>query len=226
MKAVRGAEGGVVVVDLDEPPGVGEVLDMRSTSVCASDFLYLRFGSRKIIGHELAGVRADGTAVAVAVAALYGCMECEQCRRGTYNLCPTHGQRALGLTADGGMAEQLRAPPARLVPLPPGLDVRDASIVEPASGWGPASVARVPTTSSWRRRARRRASPEPSSSWHPTGPSSCSACTWAPSSWTGCRSSTARHASSRRSATAATTGAARWRTRPRRWRRTPTSPVR
>jgi 2-desacetyl-2-hydroxyethyl bacteriochlorophyllide A dehydrogenase len=53
--------------------------------------------------------------------------------RGAYNLCPTHGQRALGVTADGGMAEQFRAPAARLVPLPPGLDVRDAPIVEPAS---------------------------------------------------------------------------------------------
>jgi 2-desacetyl-2-hydroxyethyl bacteriochlorophyllide A dehydrogenase len=60
-------------------------------------------------------------------------MDCDQCARGAYNLCPTHGQRALGVTADGGMAEQFRAPAARLVPVPPGLDLRDASIVEPAS---------------------------------------------------------------------------------------------
>jgi len=131
MKAVRGAEGGVTVVDVDEPPGTGELLEMKSTSVCASDLLYIRFGTRKILGHELAGVREDGTAVVVE--ALYGCMECEQCLRGAYNLCPTHGERALGVTADGGMAEQFRAPAARLVPLPPGLDVRDAPIVEPAS---------------------------------------------------------------------------------------------
>ena len=131
MKAVRGAEAGVAVVDLDEPPGSGELLDMRSTSVCASDLLYIRVGSRRILGHELAGVRADGTAVVVE--AMYGCMECEQCLRGLYNLCPTHSQRALGVTTDGGMAEQFRAPAARLVELPPGLDVRDAPIVEPAS---------------------------------------------------------------------------------------------
>ena len=68
----------------------------------------------------------DGTPVVVE--AIYGCMECDQCRRGTYNLCPTHGQRALGIGADGGMAEQFRAPPsARLVPFPHGLDLRDAS---------------------------------------------------------------------------------------------------
>ncbi len=131
MKAVRSTEGGVAVVELDEPPGTGELLRMRSASICASDFLYIEFGSRMILGHELAGVRADGTAVVVE--ALYGCMECAQCRRGSYNLCPTHPERALGLSADGGMAEGFRAPEARHVPLPQRLDVRDASIVEPAS---------------------------------------------------------------------------------------------
>src|SRR4051812_5321030 len=131
MRAVRGAEGGVVVDEVEEPPGAGELLDMRATSVCASDLLYIRLGSQRILGHELAGVREDGTAVVVE--ALYGCMACEQCLAGRYNLCPTHGERALGVTADGGMAEQFRAPPARLVALPAGLDVRDAPIVEPAS---------------------------------------------------------------------------------------------
>lgn len=131
MKAVRASEGGVTVVDVDDPPGTGEVLDMRATSVCGSDLSYIEWGMRKILGHELAGVREDGTPVVVE--AMYGCMDCEQCRRGAYNLCPTHPQRALGVSVDGGMAEQFRAPPARLVPLPPGLDVRDASLAEPAS---------------------------------------------------------------------------------------------
>ena len=56
-----------------------------------------------------------------------------QCVAGAYNLCPTHGQRALGIGADGGMAEQFRAPADRLVPIPSGLELSDASIVEPAS---------------------------------------------------------------------------------------------
>ncbi len=131
MKAVRSIEGGVAVVEVEEPPGIGELLEMKSTSICGSDLSYIRFGSRAVLGHELAGVRQDGTSVVVE--AIYGCMECDQCRRGAYNLCPTHGQRALGISADGGMTEQFRAPSARLVPLPAGLAVRDASIVEPAS---------------------------------------------------------------------------------------------
>jgi len=131
VKAVRGAGDGVVVDDLEEPPGTGELLDMRSTSVCASDLMYIELGSQRILGHELAGVREDGTAVTVE--ALYGCGQCEQCRRGTYNLCPTHGERALGVTADGGMAEQFRAPSERLVPVPEGLALSDAAIVEPTT---------------------------------------------------------------------------------------------
>jgi 2-desacetyl-2-hydroxyethyl bacteriochlorophyllide A dehydrogenase len=131
MRAVRSQNGGVAVVEVDDPPGTGEVLDIRATSICASDLMYVRLGSTNVLGHELAGTRSDGTPVVVE--AIYGCMECEQCLRGAYNLCPTHGQRALGIGADGGMAEQFRAPAARLVPIPEGLDLRDASIVEPAT---------------------------------------------------------------------------------------------
>jgi 2-desacetyl-2-hydroxyethyl bacteriochlorophyllide A dehydrogenase len=131
MKAVRGVEGGVKVVDLDQPPGIGELLQIKSASVCGSDLTYLTFGTRAVLGHELAGVRADGTPVVVE--AIYGCMECEQCLSGAYNLCPTHPERALGISADGGMSEQFRAPTARLVALPAGLDLRDASLVEPTA---------------------------------------------------------------------------------------------
>ena len=131
MKAVRSTEGGVAVVDVEEPPGSGELIAVRATSICGSDLSYIRFGSRVILGHEIAGVLEDGTEVVVE--AIYGCMDCDQCAKGAYNLCPTHGQRALGMNADGGMAESFRAPGPRLVRLPAGLDVRDAAIVEPAA---------------------------------------------------------------------------------------------
>ena len=49
MKAVRAAGDGVVVDDVDEPPGLGELLDMQATSVCASDLMYIRFGLQKIL---------------------------------------------------------------------------------------------------------------------------------------------------------------------------------
>ncbi|OHV43965.1 alcohol dehydrogenase [Parafrankia soli] len=132
MKAARPKAGEITVVDLDEPPGVGdEVIRIAAASICSSDLMYMRFGLERVIGHELAGVRADGTGAVVE--ALYGCMECDLCLDGRYNLCPTHIHRALGSSADGGMAEQFHVPSQRLVALPPGLDIRDASLVEPAS---------------------------------------------------------------------------------------------
>lgn len=81
MKAVRSRDGGVAVVDVDEPPGTGVVLDMVATSVCASDLSYIQFGSTSVLGHELAGTTEDGTPVVVE--AIYGCMECPQCKRGS-----------------------------------------------------------------------------------------------------------------------------------------------
>jgi 2-desacetyl-2-hydroxyethyl bacteriochlorophyllide A dehydrogenase len=122
---------GVVVEDVPEAPGIGELIEVRSASICSSDLMYIGFGLTRVLGHEVAGVLADGTAVAVE--AMYGCGECPQCVAGRYNLCPTHVQRALGVTLDGGMAERYRAPAERLIRLPAGLDPDDAAVVEPAA---------------------------------------------------------------------------------------------
>jgi 2-desacetyl-2-hydroxyethyl bacteriochlorophyllide A dehydrogenase len=104
--------------------------------------MYVRFGLTKVLGHELAGTRPDGSAVVVE--ALYGCGECGPCRQGRYNLCPTHSERSLGVGADGGMSEQFRAPTPYLVDVPAGLDVRDASLVEPASvSWHALNLAQT-----------------------------------------------------------------------------------
>jgi 2-desacetyl-2-hydroxyethyl bacteriochlorophyllide A dehydrogenase len=134
MKAVRstGDLGTFVIVeDVDEPPGTGELIDVRAASICSSDLMYIGYGLTKILGHEVAGVREDGTAVAVE--AMFGCGACPPCEAGRYNLCPTHTERALGVAIDGGMATQYRAPADRLIPLPDGLAVRDAAIVEQAT---------------------------------------------------------------------------------------------
>jgi len=134
MKAVRstGDLATMVTVDeLDEAPGDGETIAVRSASICSSDILYIGYGLQRILGHEVAGVRSDGTPVVVE--AMFGCGDCPACREGRYNLCPTHTDRALGVTIDGGMAEQYRAPADRLIPLPDGLDPKDASIVEPTA---------------------------------------------------------------------------------------------
>ena len=130
MRAVRNAPPSVEVVDVDDPEGDGELVRVEATGICASDFKYLQYGSTQIAGHEFAGVTEDGTAVAVE--GFFGCGKCEQCEQGAYNMC-VQGPTAPGMLSPGGMSEWFRAPPHVLVPLPPGLDVADASLVEPGS---------------------------------------------------------------------------------------------
>ena len=130
MKAVRNANPTVEVVEVDEPDGDGELIRVAVSSICASDLMYLKYGSTQIAGHEFAGTLDDGTAVAVE--AIFGCGECPQCEQGNYNMCHK-GPTALGMLDPGGMAEWFRAPSHAIHPLPEGLRLSDASLVEPAS---------------------------------------------------------------------------------------------
>jgi threonine dehydrogenase-like Zn-dependent dehydrogenase len=131
MKAVRNSPPHVEVVDVDDPDGTGELVRVVAAGICASDLMYLEYGSRAIAGHEFAGVRSDG--VAVAVEAIFGCGTCPECEEGNFNRCQSGGPTALGMLQDGGMSEYFQAPPHALVELPHGLNVRDACLVEPAS---------------------------------------------------------------------------------------------
>ena len=144
MRAVRNAPPGVEVVEIDEPDGDGELVRVAVTGICASDLNYLQFGSTQIAGHEFAGVLEDGSPVAVE--AIFGCGACEQCEQGNYNLC-AQGPTALGMLDPGGMCEWFRAPRHVLVPLPRGLDLEDAALVEPASvAWHSCHVGDIGTT--------------------------------------------------------------------------------
>jgi threonine dehydrogenase-like Zn-dependent dehydrogenase len=68
----------------------------------------------------------------VAVEPMFGCSGCPQCDQGNFNRCQSAGPTALGMLSAGGMSEYFRAPRQALVPLPSGLDVRDAAPMEDA----------------------------------------------------------------------------------------------
>ena len=90
-------------------------------SISASDLLYVRLGTQKILGRE---PRAFGrTERPSSWKRSTGARSASSPHHGRYNLCPTHGQHALGVGIDGGMSERFRAPPERLVPVPVGLDL-------------------------------------------------------------------------------------------------------
>lgn len=129
MKAVRYAGGGVAVTDVPEPSGEGVDVRVVSAGICGSDLHMTGFGITATIGHEFAGLLPDGTPVAVEP--LAPCGTCPPCAGGRYNHCTTGPGMVLGVGRDGGMAERARVPAAALVPLPAGVRVQDACLVEP-----------------------------------------------------------------------------------------------
>jgi len=129
MRAVRSIHGEPTLVDVDEPAGDWPLLEVGSASICGSDLALLSWGLPVTIGHEIAGT-VDGKAYCVEPT--LHCGTCDQCRIGATQRCrgsATHG--LLGVAFDGGLAERVRVPADSLVPLPEGLPVADASLVEP-----------------------------------------------------------------------------------------------
>jgi 2-desacetyl-2-hydroxyethyl bacteriochlorophyllide A dehydrogenase len=128
MKAVQWRDGAIVVADVPEPSGEGALVRIRAAGICGSDLAMIGSGFGVIPGHELAGTLADGTPVAIEP--IGPCERCDQCRAGQPQRCRT-GPDVFGATRDGGMAELLRVPASAPVPVPAGLDLGDACLVEP-----------------------------------------------------------------------------------------------
>jgi 2-desacetyl-2-hydroxyethyl bacteriochlorophyllide A dehydrogenase len=128
MKAVRWRDGAIVVDHVPEPAGDGALVRIHAAGICGSDLAMVGSGFGVIPGHELAGTVPDGTPVAIEPIA--HCGRCDQCQAGQRQRCRT-GPDVFGATRDGGMAGLLRVPASALVPLPAGLDLRDACLVEP-----------------------------------------------------------------------------------------------
>jgi L-iditol 2-dehydrogenase len=132
MKAVRCNHGKVFVTEVPAPSGEGVKVKIASAGICGSDLHLLASGwpLPNTLGHELAGITPNGRAVAIEP--VVPCGHCEFCREGTYHLC-VKGQAAIvfGVGLDGGMAEYITVPERCLVPLPGGIDVKDACLAEP-----------------------------------------------------------------------------------------------
>jgi threonine dehydrogenase-like Zn-dependent dehydrogenase len=133
MRAVRVHDGHVAVDDVPAVDGPGVRVYVRSAGICGSDLHLIEAGvveaAQVTLGHEVAGVTDDGTPVAIEP--LAPCGACGPCLDGDYNLCRTSGAMLFGIGRDGGMADEMWVPERALVPLPAGIDVRDASLVEP-----------------------------------------------------------------------------------------------
>jgi threonine dehydrogenase-like Zn-dependent dehydrogenase len=133
MRAVRAGNGSVEVREVPAPSGPGVAVDVRAAGICGTD-LHLVSGAgfpppRVTLGHEIAGITENGTPVAIEP--LSPCGSCEPCRRGDQHLCVDGSAMLFGVGLDGGMADRIVVPERCLVPLPAGVAVGDASLVEP-----------------------------------------------------------------------------------------------
>lgn len=124
----------------DEPAPVPEhnetLVQVKAVGLCGSDLHWFREGGigdsqlakPLILGHEFAGVTSTGQRVAVDPA--IACGECETCRSGNPNLCPTVHFAGHG-GDDGALREQIAWPTRLLFPLPDCLTFADGAMLEP-----------------------------------------------------------------------------------------------
>jgi 2-desacetyl-2-hydroxyethyl bacteriochlorophyllide A dehydrogenase len=86
-----------------------------------------------VVGHEFSGTivthRTLPAGTPVTVRPLLSCGTCEPCRSGNAHVCET--LRLLGIDRAGGMAEYVLAPEDEVYPLPPGMSLRRAALIEP-----------------------------------------------------------------------------------------------
>jgi (R,R)-butanediol dehydrogenase / meso-butanediol dehydrogenase / diacetyl reductase len=150
--------GDVRLDDVPEPPGPGpgEVkVAVEWCGICGTDVEEWRNGPRfvpvgephpltgrkapLILGHEVSGRIAEvGAGVTglsqdelVALDALIYCGRCWWCRRHQVTLCPQLA--AIGLQADGGLAESVTVPAKMCVQVPAGMTADTAALAEPVA---------------------------------------------------------------------------------------------
>lgn len=140
-------------LDVDPPrPADDEVLvEVRNCGICGTDLEmylgtmpYFAMGWTRYpitLGHEWAGVVVDrGRGVSslsvgdrVTGDVTIGCMNCDNCKRGLYNLC--FGKIEVGLCRgkDGAYAEYLTMPMRHTYRLPDEVSFEEAAMTEPAA---------------------------------------------------------------------------------------------
>ena len=107
-------------------------MQVAAAGICGSDLHLLEWGPMPVtLGHEIAGWLDDGTPVAIEPV-LHRCGTCDSCLGPATPTCA--GRRRPSASAwTAGMADELVVSPDCVVPLPDGLAVGDASLVEPVA---------------------------------------------------------------------------------------------
>jgi len=131
VRGVKMTEDGIRLVAPGGDPAEGSVrVTVTSSGICGSDLHMASFGpSWAILGHEFCGTLDDGTAVAVLPVA--HCGTCDRCRAGFEAQCRHALGSMYGVSLDGGLADEAWVAPACATPLPEGMALDHANLVEP-----------------------------------------------------------------------------------------------
>ena len=125
-------------------PKSGEIrIKVARVGICGSDptiyrgnHPYVEFPV--VMGHEYSGwideagadTDSPATGTRVTVIPHLVCDECAACKAGVYNFCEQ--LRCTGAEADGAHAEYICVPAKMVMPIPDGMSLEDAAMVEPA----------------------------------------------------------------------------------------------
>jgi len=130
----------------DPAPGDGDALiRVAHVGICGSDMhAWAGHDERRpaplILGHEAAGVTAEGARVTVNP--LVTCGVCADCRGGRENLCARRQIISMP-PREGAFAERLAMPRGNLIAIPDAVPTRKAALAEPlACGWHAVRLAR------------------------------------------------------------------------------------
>ena len=106
------------------------MIDIVSAGICGSDLHLLKSGAHSphVAGHEISGTTKNGKNVAIEP--IISCSTCDNCDSGNYHLCKNN-REGLGMSINGGMAEQIIVPEGCVVELDPKIPLKDACLVEP-----------------------------------------------------------------------------------------------
>ena len=130
MKAIRVSDQVIELCDVPEPKGEGVLVNVEAVGICGSDLHLIDSNMMNVIpGHEISGITSSGHPVAIEP--MLSCGLCRHCDEGSQPYCDSALPNTMGIGIDGGMAEKIIVPERFLTPLPNGIDVRDAFLVEP-----------------------------------------------------------------------------------------------
>lgn len=128
-------------------PSLGDeevLIKVGHAGICGSDLTiyagkHWRSKPPMIMGHEFAGEVVDiksshsdlKVGDRVVVEPLLNCGHCYVCKEGLYHVC--QNLKLLGVDADGGMAEYVKAPAHRTYRIPDTMTLEQAALVEPTA---------------------------------------------------------------------------------------------